>query len=80
MAQKKLGVLVSATPEHGGVYQYTLSILKALCSQKELSVTVYATKNVAPLYASKFPVVVIQRYIVNKFFISDSILAEAIIS
>lgn len=69
MAQKKLGVLVSATPEHGGVYQYTLSILKALCSQKELSVTVYATKNVAPLYASKFPVVVIQRYIVNKFLL-----------
>ena len=39
---KRLGVVVLATPESGGTYQYSLSMLEALVHAQEYQITLYA--------------------------------------
>jgi glycosyltransferase involved in cell wall biosynthesis len=54
---RKLGVVALAGPDHGGTYQYTLSMLHGLQHVRDFEITIYGNPDDAGLVGSGFPIV-----------------------
>jgi glycosyltransferase involved in cell wall biosynthesis len=72
---KRLGVVVLATPESGGTYQYSLSMLEALVHAREYQITLYADPTNPDLVRLGYP---IRRFVETRVWQLAYLAADAL--